>query len=312
MTAIWNTNAFWAYILTVWLLEEDPELPSTTQIDESSTLNPFVRGRNWWKRLDASKLAAVGIACIGVIMVVYSGKDEDTDGTPSNGTVPTAPLAGILFTLLASVLYALVQVLYKKYISLPPTPTGASTHDSSPLATYRRLSTGTGEPDEAVDNDADHHHYSNGATPQPEDAEDDPSEIEPEYNPAASLPFGLYANFITSLIGVGTLFFLWPLLLLSSGQNSAPSPSGSNFDLISSILVLACSGLVFNTTYLILLSIWGPVLISVGNLLTIILMLLVEVTIMNAPLPNLKAILGCSMIAGGFGVLLWGIKVDGK
>jgi len=54
---------------------------------------------------------------------------------------------------------------------------------------------------------------------------------------------------------------------------------------------------------------WGPVLISVGNLLTIVLMLLVEVTIMDAPLPNLKAILGCGMIAGGFGVLLWSIRV---
>jgi hypothetical protein len=139
----------------------------------------------------------------------------------------------------------------------------------------------------------------NGESREPEGVND----------PAVALPFGLYANFMTSLVGLGTILLLWPLLFISPTQSDQLPSGNEGLPLIPSIIILGCSGLMFTTTYLILLSIWGPVLISVGNLLTIVLMLLVEVTIMDAPLPNLKAILGCGMIAGGFGVLLWSIRV---
>ena len=52
----------------------------------------------------------------------------------------------------------------------------------------------------------------------------------------------------------------------------------------------------------------GPVLVSVGNLLTIVLMLLVDVFLMEGVLPTGWSMLGCGMIAGGFGVLAWDVS----
>jgi len=54
---------------------------------------------------------------------------------------------------------------------------------------------------------------------------------------------------------------------------------------------------------------WGPVLVSVANLLTIILMLLVDVFLIEGVLPTGRSIV-CEvvgMIAGGFGVLAWDV-----
>jgi len=48
---------------------------------------------------------------------------------------------------------------------------------------------------------------------------------------------------------------------------------------------------------------WGPILVSVGNLLTILLMLLVDMLLMDGVLPTGWSMLGCGMIVGGFGVL---------
>lgn len=52
-------------------------------------------------------------------------------------------------------------------------------------------------------------------------------------------------------------------------------------------------------------------LASVGNLLTIVLMLLVDVFLMEGALPTGWSILGCGMIAGGFGVLVWDVVAAG-
>ena len=46
---------------------------------------------------------------------------------------------------------------------------------------------------------------------------------------------------------------------------------------------------------------------SVGNLLMIVVMLLVDVFLMEGVLPTVWSTLGCGMIAGGFGVLVWDI-----
>jgi len=53
---------------------------------------------------------------------------------------------------------------------------------------------------------------------------------------------------------------------------------------------------------------WGPVLVSVGNLLTIVLMFLVDVFLIEGVLPTGWSMLGCGMIAGGFGVLAWDVS----
>ena len=102
ITAIWNTNAFFAYIFTVRLFK-----------------------LNWELR----KLLAVLVATFGVMAVVYgdAGQPEARPADPPNtfkdaseNVKPSAPLVGDLLTLCASVGYGLYQVLYKRHAALPP------------------------------------------------------------------------------------------------------------------------------------------------------------------------------------------------
>ena len=102
ITAIWNTNAFFAYIITVRLFK-----------------------LNWELR----KLFAVLVATLGVMAVVYgdAGQSElphaDQPETVKNASLaikPRAPLLGDLLTLCASFGYGLYQVLYKRHAALLP------------------------------------------------------------------------------------------------------------------------------------------------------------------------------------------------
>jgi hypothetical protein len=109
VTAIWNTNAFFAYLITVKVF------------------------RLKWEPL---RLVAVSIATLGVVTVVYGGStsrpsnkslfDISSVDQPSTLTRPRAPLVGDLLTLFASVSYGLYQVMYKKYVALPSDPEVAS------------------------------------------------------------------------------------------------------------------------------------------------------------------------------------------
>ncbi|KAH8120153.1 hypothetical protein DFH11DRAFT_1558629 [Phellopilus nigrolimitatus] len=94
VTAIWNSNAFWAYILSVKLRR----LP--------------------WEPI---RLASVAIAILGVFIVVYGSKHAPElagdEAQPSD--LPKAPLLGNTLTLIASFGYGLYQVSYNMY-AVPP------------------------------------------------------------------------------------------------------------------------------------------------------------------------------------------------
>ncbi|KAG8832192.1 hypothetical protein FRC17_001786 [Serendipita sp. 399] len=278
VTAIWNSNAFWAYILTVYIL-----------------MGGSTSSGKWWKRFEASKIIAVIMASVGVTIVVYSGVDAQRSGEEGDSpTKPTAPLVGDLLTLVASILYAFVQVLYKKYIALPNEPS-----EGTILAAESVLSQ-TGEDSPLMEEQELGH-------PVEVDSVDAGVAIVSYQHLIDSLPFGLYPNFMTSLAGLTTLLLLWPLpIILSTSTSSSGHPTqASSASIIVSICAIATAGLIWNSGYLVLLSIWGPVLSSVGNLLTIVLMLLVDTIFMNSPMPTLFSVIGCGMIAAGFGVLVW-------
>ncbi|KAG6898118.1 hypothetical protein C0992_005445 [Termitomyces sp. T32_za158] len=103
VTAIWNTNAFFAYVIAVKLF-----------------------GLAWEPR----RLLAVVLATLGVIAVVYGGSLADTSEesnahlsrADASVTQPSAPLVGDLLTLVASIGSGLYQVLYKKYAALSTDP----------------------------------------------------------------------------------------------------------------------------------------------------------------------------------------------
>jgi drug/metabolite transporter (DMT)-like permease len=105
VTAIWSTNAFFAYLISV----------------KAFSLK--------WQPI---RLVAVSFATLGVIAVVYGGSTsspptadavvKSTDTLRKDSIPPSAPLVGDLLTLIASVGYGLYQVLYKKYIAMPFDP----------------------------------------------------------------------------------------------------------------------------------------------------------------------------------------------
>lgn len=100
ISAIWNTNAFFAYVITVKLYK-----------------------LQW----EAKRLLAVVLATLGTFAVVYGGvADSKSAGgklyaTPLSNK-PSAPLLGNLLTLLASFACGLYTVLYKMYAALPFDP----------------------------------------------------------------------------------------------------------------------------------------------------------------------------------------------
>ncbi|KAE9408109.1 hypothetical protein BT96DRAFT_1030180, partial [Gymnopus androsaceus JB14] len=168
VTAIWNTNAFFAYLLTVKIF-----------------------GLKWETR----KLAAVVLATLGVLAVVYGGStasspSETAEEAASTQSFPKLgnPLMGDLLTLIASVCYAGYQVFYKKYVALASDP---EFDEYQPLSASedREVHPPEGpEPGEAV------------------------------YPP----PFGLYSNFWSSAIGACTFFVLWfPIPILHLARSRA-------------------------------------------------------------------------------------------
>ena len=105
MTALWNTNAFWAYIVTVKLFK-----------------------LHWEPR----RLSAVVLATAGAIAVVYGGSTiPETPDEPKAGSGhvkgitsyrPATALVGDVLTLVAAIMYGIYQVMYKMYATLPGDP----------------------------------------------------------------------------------------------------------------------------------------------------------------------------------------------
>ncbi|KAI0003705.1 hypothetical protein BJV74DRAFT_811082 [Russula compacta] len=256
VTAIWNTNAFFAYMITVRL----------------SKLNWEIR-----------KLSAVLIATLGVIAVVY-GDAGQSNSPPADHrkslreTVkPNAPLVGDLLTLCASFGYGLYQVMYKRHAALP------SDQEFELNSVYVPLPDSDG-------------------LPASELSEEGLRVDDLAYPP----PFGLHPNFIALGIGLTTLFSLWVMLpiLHYSGYERFRLPDSPV--VLLSIAGIAGSGIVFNVGLLTLLGIWGPIVVSVGNLLTIVLVLLSDMTVgqgMDVITPwNL---VGSAGIVVAFGILAY-------
>ncbi|KAH7344644.1 hypothetical protein B0J17DRAFT_636323 [Rhizoctonia solani] len=236
ITALFNTHAFWAYLLSTAFLPPPPDRP----------------------RWQPYKLLAVLLACVGVFATVYGSADEASSG--SN------PFLGSLLALVSAVSYALYQVAYKKWAV--PSVSIASAYDDDDEAAP--LAGDTGE------------------------------------LAGQALPFGLFANFVTSTAGLATLAVLWIPMAFSNlfGKGGYYLPG----DMWTGICVglIALSGLVFNAGFMILLSLWGPIVASVGNLLTIVLVMLADVIISrDLSVITFWSFIGSGLIITGFAILVW-------
>lgn len=252
VTAIWNTNAIFAYLITVKLF-----------------------GLKW----EVRKMMAVTLATVGVAVVVYGGSTQQGE-TVNEATLavrPTAPLTGNLLTVIASFGYGLYQVLYKIYATLPPGP------ESKEGNLYQTL-----PEDEELAAEREH-----SAVTFDDDA---------VYPP----PFGLHANLLTCLMGVITCLVLGIFLpiLHNTGLETFHWPSSTL--VLASIVGIALGGVVFNSGLMVLLGTWGPIITSVGNLLTIVLVLISDIIFGNGTSTiTIWSLVGCGAIVFAFGVLAY-------
>ncbi|EGO03048.1 hypothetical protein SERLA73DRAFT_176566 [Serpula lacrymans var. lacrymans S7.3] len=257
VTAIWNANAFFAYLLSVKLLN-----------------------LKW----DVRRLGAVFLATLGVLAVVYGGSTSSThDSVAEEASVqspsqqPSSPFIGDMLTLVASFAYGLYQVLYKKFAALPSDPELAS--DTS---FYEYLS----DSESSLVEEGD----------EPVISADD----EIAYPP----PFGLHPNLLTGTIGLFTLLTLWIPIPLLHYYDIEKFALPANLRTTGVIAGIASSGVVFNSGFMILLGVWGPIVTSVGNLLTIVLILLSDVIFGFAAITP-WSLAGAGTIVAAFAVLVY-------
>ncbi|KAF9457080.1 hypothetical protein BDZ94DRAFT_288788 [Collybia nuda] len=273
VTAIWNTNAFFAYIITVRMF-----------------------GLKWEPR----RLLAVLLATLGVLAVVYGGSTVEDRmsslrevppssppspllGTTTTSIKPTAPLVGVLLTLVASIGYGLYQVLYKKFAALP----------TDPEVFADRLYDQVPSEDPATG--------SYGQTRSGSDHTIDP------------LPFGLHANLLTSIIGLLTFVILWVPIPIFHYLDIEPFVLPQNAKTTFAIAGIALTGVIFNAGFMVLLGLWGPIITSVGNLLTIVLVFFSDM-IFGDGLENMTlwSLSGCSVIVAAFSVLAYDMFTQGS
>lgn len=275
---MWNTNAFFAYLFSVRIFH-----------------------LQWERR----KLGAVLLATGGVLAVVYGGATAHEESLSSksvqapSGTRPTAPAVGIILTLMAAILVALYQVMYKKHAALPFDPEG----ESAITEGYAQLN-----PTEAIEA-ALHEHG--------EPLKDDRMGVYPP-------PFGLFSNMFTSTIGVATISVLWILIPLLHWFGLETFRAPPDLATTLGILGIALTGLVFNAGWMVsritlhaclnvdsfprqvLLGIWGPIVVSVGNLLQIILMPVSDALFGgSAAVITVWSLVGSGVIVAAFCILVY-------
>ncbi|PIL31921.1 transporter [Ganoderma sinense ZZ0214-1] len=259
VTALWNTNALFAYVFTVYLF-----------------------GHKW----DARRLLAVLIATAGAAVVVYgdSGSNKKSSEFLDSSAIeqgPRPPLIGDLLTLVASLLYAAYQVAYKAYAALPNDPEVAADDMYTPLAAT------PDEPTDDLDAGPDAAIWSHAHIIDP-------------------LPFGLHPNLLTLGIGTCTLLVFWvpiPILHIIGIEPFELPHRGITYAAIGGI---ALSGAIFNAGFMVLLGVWGPVVTSVGSLLTIVLVFLSDAIWGGAvDMVTIWSVLGCTSIIVAFAILAY-------
>lgn len=173
---------------------------------------------------------AVFLATAGVMAVIYGGASTQGDNKKqfeiSRATpTTTAPLLGDLLTLVASVVYGLYQVLYKRYIALPTD----LEREEAPRPSYVPI------PGTSFDNVSD---IDEDLAP----GDSQPTSDTTVYPP----PFGLHPNLFTSSAGILTLLFLWIPLPVLHYVGAEPFHWPTNWYVALVISGIALSGAVLN------------------------------------------------------------------
>ncbi|GAA5864364.1 hypothetical protein JCM8547_005797 [Rhodosporidiobolus lusitaniae] len=313
ITAIYNSFAFWAYLLSVYYLPPSPSRSSTSSSNRTCWLNPL-------------DLFSVLLAMVGVLVIAYGDGisssapkqgDKEDEGAVSGGS----RLIGNGLALFGSVAFAAYEVWYKKEIALPeplptdPTPLRTLSRPSS-TALFRRSSAASVDGD-AAGEDSETSSLLSTPTHSPRST---PLPLPPPISPPLSSPplplspshsaspttFLLYSTTLTSLIGLFTLTFFWlplPLLHLLGWERFSLPPRESWVALLG----IVGGGVAFNGGFMVLLAVWGPTVSSISNLLTLLLVALSDALfIPSAPPLTLSTLLGGGCIVLAFGGVIVG------
>lgn len=324
LTALYNLNAFWAYILSIY----------------------YARSERWELRSAVS----VGIACLGVLIMTYgdSGSSPSSEAAVEASASASAhpaevegntqgSLLGDLLGLLSSLACGFYEVWYKRYIalptgtsSLPMTPTQGSYSRLATPGEGARLSTSSRDADDDVLDEieselregrphlAGRHQHQRKDELRDSDGDYDGGEADAASPPSpggsssssgtsASL-FLFHANLVTACVGLLTIVLLWlpiPFLHWSGVEPFALPRSLGEWLAVSGVCF---AGVIFNSGFMVLISNWGPVVTSVGNLFTLILVAAADEAI---ALVNGYSSLSVSTLAGsGFILAAFGLLVS--
>jgi len=173
-------------------------------------------------------LIAVCLATLGVMTIVYGGtaaSPPSTEPVQTSAVHIASPFVGDMLVLIASVGYALYQVIYKKYVALP-TDSELSLEPSH----YRSIITA----DDVVDEEFPAPLLKGGIVYPP--------------------PFGLHPNLITTAIGICTLLVLWIPIPILHYYRLEVFRLPTSADVSIAIAGIAASGVIFNAGFMVIVT----------------------------------------------------------
>ncbi|ORX37911.1 hypothetical protein BD324DRAFT_623774 [Kockovaella imperatae] len=318
VTTIYATSTFYAYFFSMLLLKQP---------------------------LSRITIGSICMAFAGVLVIVFAGSSKSNGTSVDNG--PKNRVLGDIIMTGGAIFLGLYEVVYKlalpeeppetasrpptaAYSELPVHATQAAEFDQSPPVSRA----GTPPPSrprpqgrsQTVRSDDIPLRVSPTAARFPAGTDAAPKTSRPS-SPASSdsssrnlpsklieadslqLPPALLANFLTSSIGLTTIFFLWmPLPILHwLGWETFHWPGSrgeSAMEIWTDLNIVSWGGAIYNAGLMILIGIWGPTTSSVANLLTIGLVAVFD-AVWGGSIPDFQTLVGVAMICLGFGVLLW-------
>ena len=237
ITAIYNSNAFWAYIFSIYL----------------------IRTERW----ELHKALAVILACVGVVIIAYGDsatKQETPTGTGSR-------LFGNIMALAGSLAFALYEVGYQKLAALPSASVDHKHVQQAAAARPKRPEGVRRQSLRRLKEDGPPSSYSTES--DDEDLEDDYT-ARPIYITAEGKldpqVFLAHANTITAGIGLATFTLLWipvPILHWTGIEPFELPRDGMTYLAIAGNVFF---GVVFNSCFMMLLGLYGPVTAVSGSM----------------------------------------------
>ncbi|KAG0139722.1 hypothetical protein CROQUDRAFT_666104 [Cronartium quercuum f. sp. fusiforme G11] len=278
ITAIYNTNAFFAYLFALAFLRSE--------------------------RLELKKLIAVLAALLGVLIITFADSTTSNPfAAPSHSGTQRLLGTGLAFA--GSLSYAAYEVWYKKVVSLPDPQLVREQLGLGPSV----VGSSRSDPPQGGDAANDLHPeeivglLASAELPEPVEAEVE-SEFPARLLNVPSELYLLHANLITTTIGFFTLTLLWipiPILHWCHWERFALPPD-SFVGLL--IVGMVSMGVIFNAGFMVLLGLWGPVVASVGNLCTLVLVAIADAVFVPTSHLTLPVGLGCLLITAAFSILM--------